>query len=296
MKRNLRWAGIAIGSILALVIILALVLMLIGGSRFNRTYDIPVATVLVPTDPASIERGKHFVEAIAICQVCHGDNLAGDTLSDDPVFARIVASNLTSGRGGIGGTYSDIDYVRAIRHGVGNDGKGLPLMPSEAFNKFSDHDLGAIIAYLKSLPPVDNEVPESKAGPIGRIFALLDPSLFSVQLIDHAAPRAPAPSPGVTEEYGAYLATGCTVCHGQNLGGARVFIVEGSPNSANLTSGGALGSWSESDFINTLRTGVTPEGKFLNPNFMPWHRFRLMTDDEMKAIWLYLHALPPLAP
>ena len=64
MKRNLRWAGIAIGSILALVIILALVLMLIGGSRFNRTYDIPVTAVSVPTDPASIERGKHFVEAI----------------------------------------------------------------------------------------------------------------------------------------------------------------------------------------------------------------------------------------
>ena len=76
-------------------------------------------------------------------------------------------------------------------------------MPSEAFNKYSDHDLGAIIAYLKTLPPVDNEVPESKVGPIGRIFVPLDPSLFSVQLIDHAAPRAPAPSPGVTEEYGA---------------------------------------------------------------------------------------------
>jgi len=57
-----------------------------------------------------------------------------------------------------------------------------------------------------------------------------------------------------------------------------------------------LGSWSESDFINTLRTGVTPEGKFLNPNFMPWNRFRLMTDDEIKAIWLYVRALPPLAP
>ena len=295
MKRNLRWAGIAIGSILALVIILALVLMLIGGSRFNRTYDIPVTAVNVPTDPASIERGKHFVEAIAICQVCHGDNLAGKTMVDDPAFARIVASNLTSGRGGIGGTYSDIDYVRAIRHGVGNDGKGLPLMPSEAFNKFSDDDLGAIIAYLKSLPPVDNEFPESKAGPLGRIFALLDPSLFSVQLIDHEAPRAPAASPGVTEEYGAYLATVCTVCHGQNLGGTRPPI-EGSPNSANLTSGGALGNWSESDFINTLRTGVTPEGKFLDPRFMPWNRFRLMTDDEIKAIWLHVRALPPLAP
>ncbi len=177
MKRYLRWAGVSIGSILALVIILALVLMLIGGSRFNRTYDIPVAAVIVPTDPASIERGKHFVKAIAVCQMCHGDNLAGDTMVDDPAFARIVAINLTSGR-------------------------GLPIMPSEAFNKFSDHDLGPIIAYLKSLPPIDNEVPESKAGPIGRIFALLDPSLFSVQLIDRAAPRAPAPSPGVTEEHG----------------------------------------------------------------------------------------------
>ena len=163
--------------------------------------------------------------------MCHGDNLAGDTLVDDFAFARIAASNLTSGRGGIGGTYSDIDYVRAIRHGVGNDGKGLPIMPSEAFNKFSDHDLGAMIAYLKTLPPVDNEV-----------------------------------------------------------------IIEGSPDSANLTSGGELGSWSESDFINTLRTGVTPKRKLLNPNFMPWNRFSFMTDEEIKAIWLHVRALPLLAP
>lgn len=123
MNRYLKWTGISLGGLLGLAIVIIVVLMLVGGARFNRTYDIPVAAINVPTDPASVARGKHLVEAIALCQECHGDNLAGDTVIDDPVFARIVASNLTPGRGGIGGTYSDIDYVRAIRHGVAQDGR-----------------------------------------------------------------------------------------------------------------------------------------------------------------------------
>lgn len=293
MNRYLKWAGISIGSLLGLMIVVVLALMLVGSSSFYRTYEIQVNPVNVPTDTANIERGKHFVEAIGLCQECHGNDLAGEIFIDDPVFAKIVASNLTSGTGGIGRSYSDVDYVRAIRHGVGKDGKGLPIMPSEVFNKISDEDLGAIIAYLKSLPPVDNELPESKPGPIGRIVVLMDPSIFPVKLIDHTAPRPPAPIRGVTEQYGEYLAEVCTVCHGKNLGGAQP-PDEKSPRAPNLTSGGPLGAWSEADFINTLRTGVTPEGNFLNPEFMFWNHFRLMTDDEIKALWLYLSSLPPV--
>ena len=294
MKKVLKWVGIVLGGLIGIIILAAVVLYIIGTFKINKTYDIQVAAVAVPTDAQAIERGRHIVEAIALCTECHAENLGGDILADDPVFGTLVPSNLTSGRGGIGGTYTDIDYVRAIRHGVGKDGKALAIMPSEFFNKISDADLGAIIAYLKVLPSVDNELPETSLGPLGRIFTLLDSSILPATLIDHEAPRPPEPQVGVTEEYGSYLAFVCTVCHGENLSGGSV--PGGDPNAPlapNLTPGGALGSWTDAQFVNTIRTGITPIGRSLDGEFMPWETFAKMTDDELGAIWLYLTSLPP---
>ena len=61
----------------------------------------------------------------------------------------------------------------------------------------------------------------------------------------------------------------------------------------NLTRGGEMDGWSEEDFIATMRTGVTPSGHQLN-DFMPWKYFGQMTDDELKAVWMYLQSLPAL--
>jgi len=61
----------------------------------------------------------------------------------------------------------------------------------------------------------------------------------------------------------------------------------------NLTQGGDLSAWTEADFVNTLKTGVTPHGHQLSDN-MPWKEFRHMTDDELKAIWMYLQSLPSM--
>jgi mono/diheme cytochrome c family protein len=206
-------------------------------------------------------------------------------------------ANLTSGAGGVGATNSDEDWVRAIRHGVGHDGRGLALMPSSTFYYLSDEDLGALIAYLKSLPPVDNAMPPTDLGPLGRIMLPLgqlpESVIPDVTVIDHDAPRPVAPEPGVTVEYGQYLATTCTLCHGSNLNGQT--IQEG-PNvyvALNLTRGGEMIGWSEADFITSMRTGITPGGKQLI-DFMPWKYFGQMTDDELKAVWLYLQSLPAL--
>jgi len=65
-----------------------------------------------------------------------------------------------------------------------------------------------------------------------------------------------------------------------------------APKAPNITPGGALGSWTNAQFINTIRTGTNPECKLLDPEFMPWPRFTQMTDDELQAIWLYLQSLP----
>ena len=153
--------------------------------------------------------------------------------------------------------------------------------------------LVAIIAYLKTVPPVDNEVPQTRARLIARILTVFDEkALFAANEINHDAPRPATPSIGVTAEYGEYLGTVCTVCHGDNLAGA--LIPDGSNVFApNLTPVGVLGVWTESEFISTIRTGVTPGRNKLDEENMPWDRFKMMTDDELKAIWLYLQSVPP---
>jgi len=296
MKRYLKWAGLAIGGVLALLVLLILILTGVGTLRVNKTFDIQVASVDVPTDSAGLERGRHFIETVGLCQECHGENYEGKILGDDLLFGRLAPPNLTSGKGGIGGSLTDIDYVRAIRHGVGSDGKALLIMPSEAFNRIGDEDLGAMIAYLKSVPPIDNEVPQSSARLIARILTVFDDeALFAANKIDHDAPRPSAPSIGVTVEYGEYLATVCTICHGENLAGGSL-PDDFNVSAPNITPAGVLSVWNESDFISTIRTGVTPGRNKLDEENMPWKRFRKMTDDELKAIWLYLQSVPPATP
>ena len=194
----------------------------------------------------------------------------GEVLEDDPVFGKLVPSNLTAGKGGIGGTYTDIDYVRAIRHGVRPSGKALVLMPSEYYNKINDADLGAIIAYLKSLPPVDNELPKTKLGPLGRVITLLDGALVPASIIEHDAPRPRDVEPAVTADYGEYLAFICAICHADNLAGGSVPGEGGdAPLAPILTPKGALSNWSDVEFVNVLRTGTTPAGKRLDNEYMP---------------------------
>ena len=296
MKRRLKWAGFAAGGLLGVIAIALAGLYFLGTAKINKTFDVQVAGVTIPTGEAAIERGRHFVQAIALCERCHTPNLGGEITDDDPLFGMFAPSNLTSGRGGIGGTFTDIDYVRAIRHGIGRDGKSLLIMPSERFNKISDADLGAVIAYLKSLPAVDNELPDSSLRFVGRIIASMDSGFLPANLIDHEAPRPVEPEPGLTREYGQYLAFTCALCHGENLSGGSVPGSESNARNAptvpNITPGGAPGSWSQEQFVRAIRTGVTPSGKVLDGQFMPWPYFARMTDDELQAIWLYLESLP----
>ena len=285
MKKVLIWVGAILGGLVGLLTVLGTVL------RVNKTYDIEVAAVAVPTDPESIARGRHIVESYALCVECHGENLEGDILDENPVFGTFAPPNLTSGRGGIVGTYTDIDYVRAIRHGVGREGKGLFIMPSQHFNEISDEDLGEIIAYLKNLPPVDNEV-ELKLGPLARIIALLEPDFFPARIIDHDAIRPPSTARGVTAKYGEYLTFMCNACHGEQYSGGTVPGESSAPKAPNLTQL-TQGGWSEGGFIEAMRTGVTPGGRELDEEFMPWDRFANMTDDDIKAVWLFLASLEP---
>jgi cytochrome c553 len=283
-----------LGGLIALLVIAAVVLMIIGSARASKKYDVSVYTVEVPTDAASIEHGEH-VALTHYCQRCHQRDFSGASDFSIPGLLTIPTPNLTSGEGGVGSFYTDEDWVRAIRHGVGHDGRALWVMPSENFSHLSDEDTGALIAYLKSVPPVDSDLPERKLEPMGRIMLALGmiPPV-EVDRIDHTAAPPAAVEPGVTVEYGEYIAiTTCTACHGADLNG----IPFGPPGqqvpTPNLTPGGALALWSEEDFIATLRSGTTPSGRELNEE-MPWPYFGQMTDDELKALWIYLQSLPAM--
>ncbi len=295
--KALKWVGIVLGGIIGVIVVAVVVLIFIGGSRVNRTYDIQPGSVAIPTDAAAIERGQHLAEAITGCTSCHGDNLGGDSFFDEPGIAIFDASNLTPGRGGIGGTYSDTDWVRAVRHGVDPDGKGLLIMPADVFNNLSGEDLGAIIAYVKSVPPVDNEAPEPEFGLMGRVLIGIGAfgELVPAQLVDHTALLPAAPAAGVTAQYGGYLVSigHCFTCHGEDLSGGQPGDPE-SPLVPNITPGGHPGEWSEGEFMNTIRTGVTPDDHELDGEFMPWEKYAKMTDDELGAIWRYLESVPAI--
>jgi len=299
IRKILKWIGIVLGSLVGFLVLAFIVLYIIGGAKWNRSrgnhHDVAVETILIPTDQTSIARGEH-IATIRMCRYCHTEDLSGQS-DEVPGLITLSFPNLTSGAGGVGANTDD-DWVRAIRHGVGHDGRGLILMPSRVWYYLSDEDLGALIAYLKSLPPVDNELPATNLEALGRVMLVLgqippEATQPDVTVIDHEGPRPVAPKPSVKVEYGKYLASTCTLCHGSNLNGQT--ISEGGPDylAPNLTMGGEMRFWSEADFIATLHTGVTPSGHQLK-DVMPWKYFGQMTDEELKAVWLYLQSLPAL--
>jgi hypothetical protein len=298
IRKILKWVGIVLSSLVGLLVLAFITLYIIGTVKWNRLhgkYDVPVETITIPTDQASIARGKH-IAAIRMCGHCHTETLGGQT-DRAPGLVTLSIPNLTSGAGGIGATNTDEDWVRAIRHGVGHDGRGLVLMPSKIWYYLSDEDLGELIAYLKILPPVNNEMPKTDLEPLGRVMLTLGqlpPEIVpNVTVIDHYAPRPVAPVPGMTVEYGKYLALTCTLCHGENLNGQTIREGGNVYIALNLTRGGEVGYWSEQEFMATLRTGITPGGHQLK-DFMPWKYFGQMTDDEIGAVWVYLQSLPPM--
>jgi mono/diheme cytochrome c family protein len=293
----LKWIGIVLGGLIVIVAVAFLVLFVIGGAKFDRIYAVAMNPAVIPEGEEAVASGQHIAITRG-CADCHGPNLGGTVFINEPSLAVLPAPNLTPGVGGVGDTYTDEDWVRAIRHGIGAGGRGLLIMPSQYYTHLSDDDLGALIAYLKQLEPVDNDLPPRQIGTMGRILLATNqlpppaPGLIAPNM-DRTAPPA-----GETAEYGEYLvlSTGCQDCHGQDLAGAVPPGSDpGTPLSPSLTPAGDLAGWTQEGFVEAMRTGVTPEGESLNGEEMPWPAFAQFTDTELGAIWAYLESLPPTA-
>jgi Cytochrome c len=267
----------------------------ISTRRMSRTWHVDPDPVRVPNDSAAIVRGEH-IAIIRGCPSCHGGGLRGRVFFDEPIFGRLYAPNLTRGRGGVGGQYTVIDWVRAIRHGLRPSGRPLMFMPARDFAVMGDGDVGDLIAWIRSLPPIDNERAfENRLGPIGRLlFVAGRLPLVSAEMIDHKTGPVVSPPPGPTVEYGRYLATTCRGCHRDNYsGGPMAGAAPGDPEAANLTpDASGLASWSDEDFYRALHTGIRPDGRQLDVWKMPWSLFARLTDTETEAIWRFLQSLP----
>ena len=291
MRRFFKWAGIVVLSLIVLLLLVGGVLFYVGSAKVEKTYEVSVADLELASDSAALAYGEHLTY-IHGCRDCHTPTLGGQVFVDAPPF-RVTASNLTSGEGGIGASYSAKDFDRAIRHGLRPSGQALFIMPSAAFHRMSDSDAAALISYLQHAPPVDNVLPPTEVRVPGRILAsaMIDPSM-EVRL--EPARSEPPPPVGPTSEYGEYLTSmTCAYCHGDDLHGMQ----PPNPDSPPAPSLVAAGQWTLDQFKNALRTGERPGGVPLNPEFMPISFTQAMSDVELEALHAYLSTLtdePPL--
>jgi mono/diheme cytochrome c family protein len=295
MKKVFKWTGIVLGSLFGLVLLAVVILFVLGNARLNKTYDFPPSNITVPTDAASIENGKHRAETL--CEGCHGADLSGiENWFNAPSLGTIDSANLTTGEGGLDRGFSTEDYVRAIRHGINRQGKPIFMLAVVSTSQLSDEDLGALIAYLKTVPPVNHKTNGKQFTPLAKIMLAAGIlGKLPAEAVSHET-HVDAPARSVSPEYGEYLVNtyDCRVCHGQQLAGGPHPNPTINKISPNLTPGGELIAWDESQFINTLRTGVTPGGHQLDPDLMPWKVYSKFSDDELKAIYRYLQSLPKL--
>jgi mono/diheme cytochrome c family protein len=288
-KRALaKWLGAPVAALVAILF------SFVGGTALKgMTYAYarlgrPVQQMTVDRTPERVARGEHI--ANALCAGCHSLNesiplAGGKNFADDiplPV-GDIAPVNLTPA--GPIKDWSDGQVFRAIREGVDPDGRRLVVMATLGVRNLSDDDIQSVIAYLRSQPAVSHETPRERLTYLAMIMS-------GAGLLPRAQGEPPvtvtAPPRERTAEYGEYIVkwVGCAECHGPALtGGKKGF---GPPPGPNIHS---VKGWTEAQFIQTIRTGVNPYGKKLDPNLMPWRTVSRLDDDELGAVHAYLTRL-----
>lgn len=243
----------------------------------------------------AVARGEHLVRARYGCGDCHGSDLSGGVMMDAAPMGRWLGPNLTLGAGGVTADYDAADWDRIVRHGLRRDGTAA-VMPSEDYLRMSDRELSDIVSYIRSLPPVDGEVPERTLGPVARMLLATGGMSTSAARIDHDRDHPyEAPEAAVTVAFGEHLAAVCVGCHGTDFIGGPIGADPSWPDAANLTPHAeGLAGWTFPDFVQALREGVSRDGTELRePMTYVMAPARRMTDVELEAMFLYLQSLDP---
>ena len=240
----------------------------------------------------AVANGKHLVDSRLSCGGCHGSDFGGHAVVDAPFVARWIAPNLTSGKGSVTTGFRAEDWDRAVRHGIRHTGE-TSSMPVQEFVNLSDHELSDVVAYLRSVPPVDRDLGPTRMGIVFTFLAAFDSSAFATPGIDHSRPHpVEPPAAAVTAEYGEHLVQVCRGCHGPTLSGGKIAGDPNMPEPANLTPHETgLKNWTEADFIRALREGKRKDGTAIL-EAMPWRSFGQMDDTQLKAIYAYLRTIP----
>ncbi len=311
MKRTLKILGMTL--LVIAVLLVGAISLTVGWRPFIGPNARPLTDRKFQPTPARLERGQYLVENLG-CFDCHGEHewtkhdaplvpgTRGAGYADFPLVGlpgRIIPSNITPDPETGAGHWTDDQLARAIREGIGHDGRALfPLMPYQYFRAISDEDLASIIVYIRSIPPVHKALPKTEI-------------MFPVRYLIRSVPQPvtqPVPQPDLSNpvERGKYLVTvaACSDCHtpqskGQNIpgmefaGGAILEGPWGKVASANITPDpSGISYYDEALFIQTLRTGYVKARK-LN-QIMSWWDYRNLTDDDLKAIFAYLRTLKPV--
>ncbi|WP_461790481.1 c-type cytochrome [Pedobacter sp.] len=301
--------------------VLAIVLFVILGAglyvNFTQPSVGPAPTLTVAKDSLTIARGKYLANHVSVCIDCHstrdwslfsGPVVSGTEGGGGEVFdhnagfpGKIYSSNLTPAALS---EWSDGELYRAITAGVNKNGDALfPLMAYNRFGKMSRDDISSIIAYLRSLKPIQRSIPKTTLDfPVSIINKL------SPKLADHQ----PLPKASDTIKYGAYLvnAAGCVDCHskqdkgkivaGTEFGGGMEFrqpsgIIRAPNITKHQTAG--IGSWTKELFVARFKSyeiaELTKVGKNELNSPMPWKMYSGMTAQDLSAIYTYLRTLPP---
>lgn len=298
---------------------MALVVVALAGTILSVGYTVrrdrakaAATAVKFARTPERLERGRYIVESTAHCFQCHSDvdyskpgaqpkpgqKGAGATFAEDGM-EWLVAPNITPDVETGAGSWTDEQLARAIREGIGHDGRRLfPVMPYMNFRNMSDEDLASVITYIRSIEPVRNKLPKTQI-PEPLKAALPPHEPITAQVSAHHAYNQVA--------RGRYMATlgNCVTCHtpmnekGQPMmemafaGGFKLKGTWGEVYSANITPDpSGISYYDEALFIRTMRTGHVGARKL---NYvMPTGYFKNMTDDDLKAIFAYLRTLRPV--
>ena len=303
-------------ALVAFVIIVALIGVGITTTVGWRPFVGPRARQLTDrhfeASPGRLARGKYLVNSVAGCFACHspadykkagappleGRLGAGQPWPEKPL-AWLVAPNITPDKETGIGNWSDDSLARAIREGIGHDGRALfPVMPYQSYRNMSDEDLASIIVYLRTTPPIRNELPANRIPfPTNFLIKSLPEPIYS--------PVA-APDQSTQVARGAYLVRmgSCADCHTPQDGGQPIAGLDfaggsvleeptGTLTSANITPDpSGISYYDENLFIHAMREGRVG-ARQLNA-VMPWSTYGLMSDDDLKAIFAYLRTLKPV--
>jgi mono/diheme cytochrome c family protein len=290
IKKILKVIGLVLGVLVVIIAGYYTKVHISTNRRMQKQYAVIPQVLPILNDSAVLARGEHLTR-IKSCNGCHGKDLGGKVFVDDPALGLLIAPNLTKGKGGRPADYNAEDWSLALRHGLRRDRTPLLFMPSHEFTVMSEEDLSAIVSYCANLQPIDREFPKTNIGPLARVLADLDKlPLLPAEMIDHDRKMVKEVKAEISVAYGKYLSTSCTGCHRENLRGGDP-VAPGYPEVADISGSGHPGKWSDEQFIQTLRTGVTPEGKTLNPEEMPWTMTKEFSDLELKALHLYLKSI-----